>query len=204
MSLKQVAGPALRQQGFVGSGQTFFWRFPEVTQIVHFQKSEWNTVEELRFTVNIGVQSCRISQFFGRATCGRAKRPSISNAQWRERIGFLIPTMGFDHWWRLVDEQAVGSAVSEAVDYLGMYGLPALSPIRSDGALRDYWIEKGDRSGLPPVLQNRYVHYLAKELGPAEVVKEYEAKLLGATGSVLIDNKIYLERVGVLPGTKWW
>jgi hypothetical protein len=127
--MKEVFGPALRDVGLRGSNGRF--ELPSATHwaLLGFQKSTYNSDDEVRFTVNLSAirRDEWDAQAASKPHLGKRPAPSIHYGTWANqvRIGSLTPD-GEDKWWRLGRGNDVDPVAADAVTDLLTYGVPWL------------------------------------------------------------------------------
>jgi hypothetical protein len=134
--------PALRAAGYRRAARTWRRVGPATTRVVNVQGSAWNSADEGRFTINLGLYFPALAPFVG---WGRtAERPTEPDCQVRMRIGFLLPG-GLDHWWTIT---------------------PATDIIVLAGEVRDAWVRYGahwmetydDLEAARPLVAKQYAY----------------------------------------------
>jgi hypothetical protein len=129
----------LHPYGFGRRGQQFERAIADVLHLVQLQKSTTSTAAHIRVTVNLAVWTAVLSETY-------AKRPSVVDAPWQERIGFVMPGH-HDVWWTASTKAEAFQAGEQIVAAIRDYGIPALNAISSTQDLRRYW-ENGGWGGL--------------------------------------------------------
>lgn len=173
--LRTAVTPLLRKVGFRKVGLYYFRQRSGNWELVQFQKSWSNTVDETRFTVNCGIVSTRLARFLLGADL---KMPTPEyNWHYSQRLGFLMAG-GQDKWWTIdasVPKESLGSEVSELIIDLA---IPTLDAHASDEELRDLWLS-GESPGLTDVQRLMYLAVLLRDLSPREqyssILSELEA-----------------------------
>lgn len=163
--LRDRVAPFLRADGFRKQRQTFWIRGDGTWGVVNFQKSAWNSADEVTFYVNVAIGSDRLMP--GRA--GRSGPPPEYECAIRTRLGNLLPEEGPPSWtlrhWADVDAvtESLESALAEAA-------IPYLRRFANDDAILDYWTELLDR-GEPstPLMPLPDVVNLASAIGRTEL-----------------------------------
>ena len=91
--------------------------------------------------MNIGIFSRTVA-----SKVGNTRKPNILDAQWRERVGFLLeePT---DKWWEINSEQQAIEAAEELSEILGKSALPKFQTLSSSEGLKQLW-ETGEAPRL--------------------------------------------------------
>ena len=139
-----IIGETLKAEGYSRRGKYFYLRRGRNWGVFQFQSSVKSSSEEVIFTINLGVFSGGLDEFFSTLKSGR---PSIESCHWNERIGFLLPDP-HDKWWVLTDDDSVRSLVTEEVTRTVISaGLPAIETHISDERLCEVWLT-GKAPGL--------------------------------------------------------
>lgn len=131
--------------------------------MINLQKRTGSTRQFVRFTINLGIFSERISSPF-RAPSGGP--PSIWICHVRERIGFLLPVRQ-DCWWEIDACTSVDALADEIKGHLMKVAVPEISRYVSDEALRDLWLS-GRSPGETDLMRLRYLAVLLNRIGPEE------------------------------------
>ncbi|MCW2496603.1 DUF4304 domain-containing protein [Jatrophihabitans sp.] len=127
--MKNVFAPALRSAGLRGSSGRFELPSDIYWVQLGFQRSAYNSGDEVRFTVNLSVIR-RDKWEARRATephLGKEPSPNIKYGAWatQTRIGKLTPG-GEDKWWRIVRGAEVDPVRDDALADLVALGVPWL------------------------------------------------------------------------------
>jgi hypothetical protein len=139
--------------------------------IVEFQKSRQSTSEITIFTVNVGIASDLLLDFF--SSIRRTERvPFASEWHWRQRLGALLPTAQ-DVWWSLTAGEQVEQLATELSGLLTDFALPPLNKYVDDRALIELWLT-GQSPGLTDLQRLRN---LAVLLHSTSDLKRYESAL---------------------------
>ncbi|MGH1488593.1 MAG: DUF4304 domain-containing protein [Acidimicrobiales bacterium] len=124
--IKGQLAPVLKQAGFKRSGRNWHQSHERSVVVVNVQASAFNTPEQTRFTINLGVWFPELAEFQpANLQPSNRLRPTEPHCHFRQRVGGLLPG-GLDRWWELgsvADVELVGVSASEA---LTTYGLPWL------------------------------------------------------------------------------
>ena len=110
----------LKARGFTKSGNNWLRR-QEWTRVINLQLSSYNSAEEARFTINLGIHIPAL-----RAACGDAPikgDPKEYECDLRQRIGTLLPNRE-DKWWPVTPATDPGHLAAELADILLQHGLP--------------------------------------------------------------------------------
>jgi len=140
----------LKPNGFRKNGSTFSSESNDVVLFVQLQSSSKTTSATLLATMNLGIFSRTVAN-----KVGNTRKPSILNAQWRERVGFLLdePT---DKWWEISSEQQAIEAAEELSEILRKSALPKFHTLSSSESLKRLW-ETGVAPGLTEFERQRFL-----------------------------------------------
>lgn len=196
--LSELIRPVLRTQGFRKSGQTFPVFESGNWGIVNFQRSTSSTSLAVKFTINLGVASARLSRLSPAEW--RRRPPRIYDCDWQPRLGLLMPDVD-DRWWVLDDHSSPETLADEVIQALMAYGLPAMRGVLADEGLRDLYL-----SGHGGWLTNRQrldrVVRLVRQIGPQERLPELLAEQEQAERRAPAEAAEFSNLVaGVLSGT---
>lgn len=127
--MREHLGPALRAEGFNGSGGVYRLPDPRHWAQVGVQRSVHGDRRETRFTINLSVVSKPAWD------AARADRPYLPDRPapntryglpvWHSRIGLLLPA-AIDAWWTLRPESDLPTLAAEVLAALRDHGLPAI------------------------------------------------------------------------------
>jgi hypothetical protein len=127
--MRGAFGPALRDAGLRGSGGRFALPSDVYWAQLGFQKSAYNSGDEVRFTVNLSVirRDESASQRAAKPHLGKEPTPNNHDGSWatQVRIGTLTPE-GEDKWWRIVRGSDTGPVRDDALTDLLTLGVPWL------------------------------------------------------------------------------
>jgi len=139
--LKVVVGPALRRDGFRGSGTT--WRLRNElgdVAIVNVQASQFGTRDDVAFVVNLGlVPEPAWAWFLARAAGPVSKQPLEYHASLRRRLN---PSPGApardrgERWWQVTDRDSAVACTADVMEQLQSTGLPGLRELLDRDVLR--------------------------------------------------------------------
>ncbi len=147
----------LKPHGFTVRGNTFYASSQDVVVMIQLQKSVYSTADIIEATVNLAVYSLTLTEKLGY----RWRQPSVIDAHWRERLGFLSPERD-DIWWTVSSEEQAREAGADIACRLNCYGLPALFALSSTAKLHELWRSDG-RHGLTDYERREYLELLAGE-----------------------------------------
>jgi hypothetical protein len=114
--------PALSERGFTKTASNFHKRAPAGWGVVNFQKSQFGSRLETRFTINLGVSPDRLTTARGRDP---RKKPPEHQSVWRARIGAAVGGPN-DRWWDLDYETDLTKLTAEILPLLVDRGLPLI------------------------------------------------------------------------------
>ena len=124
--LRDRIGPALREEGFRGSGSTWSLRSAQGDlAIVNAQSSSFSSKAEVRFTVNLSIVCVPWSKYQGLPI---PKAPKEYHGLWRDRLhpSSGAPAVGPDRWWSVTDEATAQHAADDVVAQVKSVGVPVL------------------------------------------------------------------------------
>lgn len=199
--IKEISS-LLKEKGFSRKGNCFYLQQGNNWGLLDFQKSRKSTADEVSFTINLGVCSGRLLEFFSPDSL--EQKPSIEACQWRERVGFLLPERQ-DKWWLVRDIEPLASLVDELKGCLVRVAIPAIEQHLSDELLCGEW-SSGKSPGLTDIQRLMNLSVLLKVSGAdsalRDVMKELEVKSAGKpTASMVKQHLRNLEQVGSVNGT---
>ena len=136
--------------GFNRRGNTFWRAVGDTVHLVALQASQSSTATTVKLTLNLAVSVPSLTE--------RGDPYDVWAAQWRERIGSLMPNAG-DRWWSISTPHEADVASRELHDALSKFGLPAQSRIGSSADLLRLW-EAGHSPGLTAAQVQTYIRQL--------------------------------------------
>ena len=154
--------PFLKSKGFSRQGQTSFKWVGKNCEVVNFQANRYNTREDCKFTVNLGVFNRRIFQFETEYK-PVPENPKEYDCHWRERLNSLLPDRP-PEWWAINKDTQLSVLGYGIRSGLEVHALPVIDRYVTDEGLRDFWMDKGERIHLKALLQ---LAVLLAEIGPA-------------------------------------
>jgi hypothetical protein len=167
--------PTLRALGFSRQHLSFCVRLNGNYGVISFQKSRTSNAALTLFTVNLGVVSTTLLDFFSDGPRGGRFR-KLDDCQLRERLGFLLPDRQ-DTWWEVNPGAYDEGLAREISDSLREVAVPYLLTFGKDEALRDLWLS-GVSPGLTEHGRLKNLLVLLHALGPAELIGEITQDLL--------------------------
>jgi hypothetical protein len=106
--------PALSERGFTKTGSSFHKRGQAGWGVVNFQKSQFGSRLETRFTINLGVSLDRLATARGEDP---NKKPPAHRCLWQTRIAAVVDDPS-DCWWSLDQETNLAKLTTEIVPFL--------------------------------------------------------------------------------------
>ena len=136
--LKQI-NVLFKKYGFKKQGNTFYKRLNGNWALVSFQRSIKSTSSEIFFTINLGVYSHTIADFFDAEMA--EKKPTIADCHWQVRVGDFVGN-GQDIWWKVNESTNLTILTQEIESLLIKYALPSIEQLISDEQLENLWCSK--------------------------------------------------------------
>ncbi len=183
--------PLLSAHGYKRYGNTYLLFKDDIWRLINFQKSTKSTKHEVIFTINIGISSQILFQFYNEPI----KRPKIEDCHFRQRIGHILPQPK-DTWWTINDNSNLAGLDEEILTSTGHYIIPELQKYSSNSALRDLWIS-GRSPGLTKFQRLMHLMVLLNEIGPTEKLEQIIEELrFGTKGKPSgITAEIYIDKI---------
>lgn len=173
--VKECVRPLLNEHGFKRRGNSFVSKKNDIWFLINFQKSRKSSVDEVVFTINLGIASSVLFNFFSK----EIKQPTIEDCHFRQRIGFLLAQRG-DKWWTINSDTEINKLCDELKSCLIEHALTELENYSSNESLRDLWLS--DRCpGLTDTQRLMNLTVLLKKIGPADIFDEVVEKMRLAT-----------------------
>lgn len=131
-ALRTGVAPGLRDLGFVGSGQSFELRDPEIWRLLGIQKSSANSASRVKFTINLlsGRKSDWQAACEAHTYLPAQPKPNMFYAPVTRsrtvRIGQLMPD-GRDHWWEANPSTPPAQLAADVLSVVENLALPAFA-----------------------------------------------------------------------------
>lgn len=187
--IKEISS-LLKAKGFSRKGNCFYLRQGNNWGLLDFQKSRKSTADEVSFTINLGVCSGRLLEFFSPDLL--EQKPSIEACHWRERVGFLFPEHQ-DKWWLVRGIEPLDSLENELKGCLVEVAIPELEQHLSDEQLSSEW-SSGKSPGLTDIQRLVNLSVLLKVAGAdsalREILKELEDKSAGKSTALMVKQHL--------------
>ena len=142
--VKVGLAPGLKAHGFKKSAMCFQVRGDQTWGVISVQRwrhfptggNPFGTPSELKFTLNTGVASDILTDFFWHCIRKRDKAVPESACDWRARIGRLMPEHT-DHWWTIDRRTKLTELRAEVCAAVFDYAVPAVKSCLTTGSLLD-------------------------------------------------------------------
>ena len=145
----------LKPDGFHKSGSTFSASKNDVVLFVQLQSSTKTSHTALVATINLGIVSLVILE-----REGIKSKPSILDAHWNERIGFLLPER-LDKWREVKNQGEANQAGQDITQILNSQALPLLNSLSSTKNLVALW-QTGRSPGLINFQREKFLALVTK------------------------------------------
>ena len=186
--IKEISS-LLKEKHFSRKGNCFYLRQGNNWGLIDFQKSRKSSSDEVIFTINVGICSGALLEFFSPELL--EKKPSIEVCQWRERLGFLLPDRQ-DRWWT-VREGPIDSLMAELTSYLLKIAIPEIKAHLDDKQLCNEWLS-GKSPGLTDIQRLMNLSVLLKTTGSENslgvILKELEDKSAGKPTAFMVKQHL--------------
>ena len=187
--LKTIA-PVLRELGFDHKDDMFYLRREGNVALVEFQKSRESKPDAILFTVNLGILSSRLLEFFSDRS--PSSEPLFDQCHWQMRLGFLMPEQQ-DKWWTLTlatDTEILGQELASVLHNIAM---PVIEQHIRDEALRDLWLS-GQSPGLTDIQRLMNLSVLLRIHGPqarlGEIIQELRRASANKPSALMVEHHI--------------
>jgi len=147
----------LKPLGYRKSGNVFSLKTADVIHLIELQSSRYNTSDSCSFTINAAVFAPRAIYPDIRART----KPSVGMAQWRSRIGSLMPTQ-IDSWWEAHGDVGGLEIANEIAQCTKEFVLPALAGVPNLTTLIELW-KSGKCPGVPRAMQQNFLQWISLE-----------------------------------------
>lgn len=138
--LRTILGPALREQGFAGSGSNWRKRNPQGDwACINIQKSAWGSANSVSAYINLSINPLP-AHLFGAWSVGRVppKQPSTAGGLWRSRLQPPVSDSGRRiQTWNFEDGASGVAVVIAMSDALRSEGVPVLNRLLERRVLLD-------------------------------------------------------------------
>ncbi|MDU1892585.1 MAG: DUF4304 domain-containing protein [Dysgonomonas sp.] len=179
--VSKIIWPPFKAMGYKKSGNNFRYYNSEEGwgKIVNFQKSMFYNKENIHFTVNVGIFSEKVYQYFSQSPGDKFKE---YNCTIRERIGSLMNTN--DTWYDINEETDVDKIYLKIEQIFVKYVHPFLNKFQSEKDILNELLNKTSLN-IPEIKALYYNGYaqramqeLEKEINNARKAESYRERLL--------------------------
>ncbi len=134
--------PTLKNAGYTKQGRTFY-RGDDPVRVVNVQSNRWNTADEAKFTINLGLFFPAVSLVSPPSPPFKGK-PKEYDCTLRTRIGKLIPPYQ-DRWWTISPASEIVVISDDLVDAWNRYGAEWMERCSQLPAAREEAIKWGHK-----------------------------------------------------------
>lgn len=176
---KDFIVPYFAELGFRTPAANFYIDLGDFRKIVQFQKSQFNSGESMKFTINIGIfDKLATEGFSDKPWVKKVKSPRPCDCILEKRIGSLLPP-NLDKWYKIDENTSIEDVKRELENDLSNYLLPYLNGFESLEDVVNAYITEDDlyiTSRAPRI----YYAYHQIRMGHREkaepILNEYLAK----------------------------
>ena len=176
--------PFFKSYNYSKKGNSFYCLKEGNYGLITFQKSRQSTISKVIFTINMGIYSQALANFFTPESI--KLQASIEDCHWTQRIKEQL-TPFYEKWWSIDDQTSIIELSEEVQDHLKR-SIVEIDEHISDKKLQSLWL-----SGQSPGITNLYrlmnLSVLLKYSGDVEqlkLVKEELKKISEDTKSTYI------------------
>ncbi len=171
-------GLELAEKGFSPKGNSWVRPADDNWAIIGCQKSPKSTTEEIIFTIEYGIFSRLISDFFTPDFADKV--PTLATCHWRRNLTALL-SQSEQQWWTVANTQ-IQTLKAELVGHLNKLALPDLNTHLTDKQLGAAWFT-GQAPGITEFQRLAFVSVILKNINrPNElmdVLSEMETSFTG-------------------------
>jgi hypothetical protein len=132
--IKRTVVPFFKRLGFKRNGNGFNKSTNDISQVVNIQKSQWNHVDSVSFTFNVGFFNADIfKENWGKDV---PKFIREYDCQVSFRLGHL--TKQTDYWYELNEQITVQDLENEMKDHLDNYLKPILETVQTTNSMKEF------------------------------------------------------------------
>lgn len=135
---KKCINKRLKSEGFRANGTKLIRKVGEVLILLQFQRSQWNSKDECRFTINVGISLDALRTYFDDEQSGGSDEISREMCHWHRRIGWLLPVQS-DVWWTIHEDDDAELLSSEISTAIMNSVLPQLESLTKAEAFVKLW-----------------------------------------------------------------
>lgn len=169
----------MKQQSFRSRGNNFYKKHKEGNVgIINLQR---NREGFGRFTINVGIFSKKLSEFY----CSKPVQPALGYLHWETRIGSLIPKQNpyyqeKDKWWSYDDTTDVELLFREVSELITDFAIPAIDSHISDKQLIDEKLATVKKFKVYAETEEDEVHRSQSEIVIARELRDVSILLLNS------------------------
>lgn len=190
--IRERIAPLMREHGFRKQRNTFWIRGDGTWGVINFQKSQWNTSDRMKFTINVGVEA----DVLRRMDVRQDQPPHFTECSIYYRIGVLVGHG--DEWWELRGGDDLSPVADQVQEVLTSHAIPFVKQFPNQHSLQLHWSRVLATRPEPAILWVRFptVARFAELLGDeslaaltAEAARERDARVQRARESAS-DNRL--------------
>ena len=184
----------LRAAGFTRDRNHFHRTVPGLIHGIAFQGSQWGTLNDGSFTVNLIVTS----ELFSRTFTGLPlpRNPATANPPIRVRLGHLTPAKT-DSWWNVGADTDLDILAERVADCLRQFAMPFFESVSDSNSLLNRLREGGNLPFDTPE-EALLVHAtLAAQMGMMSEAKEVLSRALVDPACHPYGVRMVADRIGV-------
>lgn len=182
-------GEYLKGFGFKKKGYTFHFKIDENWVLINFQKSRKSSSERVEFTVNVGIASGVLLEFF---TDNCSTFPTIENVHLRYRLSHFIDGTD-DRWWEVDQSTDLSLLANEQINVINASCIDDIKKLALDQSLIDLW-QSGKSPGLTEVQRLLHLTALLFKKGKSEqyslIKNELLEKVKGKSTAMLVKTHL--------------
>lgn len=128
---KDFVVPYFKERGFRTPASNFYIDLGDFRKIVQFQKSQFNSRDHVKFTINVGIFDKLANEEFSDRPYGKKlKSPRPCDCILEKRIGGLLPAH-LDKWYQLDENTSIEEVKRNLENDITNYLLPYLNQFNS-------------------------------------------------------------------------
>jgi len=152
--------PVFKENGFRTPAMNFYKDCGEFRKIVQIQKSQFNSITDLKFTINIGVFDKLVNEKM--SINDKIKTPKPYDCALEKRIGRLLPDE-LDKWYEINFNSSLEKLQSEIESDLNNFLFPYLNKFETiENVISEYKNEKDPYIISKPIDLYYAIHLLNK------------------------------------------
>ena len=136
--MKEGINPILKENGFKKKGSNYFKSMGEIGHTVNIQKDRWNSKDDIKFTINLGIFSEKywLNVFDFEKTEEIPLFPKEVESVVRKRVSEL--KYDRDSWYGIEAQKLEWSLIKEVKGDIEKYALPFFDELDTTEKLIDY------------------------------------------------------------------